>query len=477
MSDGLRQKIFVSSIYVVGRQGLGIALSFLSLIVFYRYLTPAEFGIVAVAQGTWTFLGMIAVLGVDGYLIRLKTLPDRGELNALFSVLLAVILLLYTGVFLSADLIAQFGNHADIGPVIRIIGISFIFKQLGLIGRTVLEKEMRFRELSIIELVSQLAYYLIAIPWVMLGGSYWGIVAGTMVSTMITGIYTYAAHPLSIQFKIDVQSLVGNLKKSLSYQLTVCTWHLRDMLIPLLLSRLGGVEVAGVISAANQIVTKLTFFRSVIWKVSLSALANLQDDPERLCRAISKGVLYQVMFVGGILTFAAPLMPWIVSLLGDKWLGVLPIYPILAITIITNSAFSMHVAALYGNGKNSEVNHFHIANVITVIAITAITVPFLGTNGYLLGESVALFSYFILYRHVKSQFGTVSYRIAAKFLAYSFPALITTIITSPPLAIVATVLSGLLVALDSNTRNAVSASFSEIFESVIKRKPRLTETA
>ncbi|MCM8613609.1 oligosaccharide flippase family protein [Accumulibacter sp.] len=470
MSDGLRQKILASSVYVVGRQILGIALSFLSLIVFYRYLTPAEFGIVAVAQGTWTFLGMIAVLGVDGYLIRLKALPDRSDLNALFSALIAVILLIYTGVFLSADLIAEFGNHADIGPVIRFVGISFIFKQFGLIGRTILEKEMRFRELSIIELVSQLAYYLVAIPWVMLGGSYWGIVAGTMVSTMITSIYTYAAHPLALQFRIDVQSLVINLKKSLSYQLTVCTWHLRDMLIPLILSRLGGVEVAGVVSAATQVVTKLTFFRSVIWRVSLSALANLQDDPERLCRAISKGVLYQVMFVGGILTFSAPLMPWIVPLLGEKWLGVLPIYPILALTVVTNSTFSMHVAALYGNGNNTQVNHFHIANVVTVIAITVFALPLLGTSGYLLGEILALFSYFILNRHVKTHFGTVSYGTAARLFAYSLPALLTPLVTSAPLAALAVLLTGLLTAADRNTRNAISASFSEVLGSLRKDK-------
>lgn len=470
MTDNLRQKTYVSSFYVLVRQIVGIGLSFLSLIVFYRYLTPADFGVVAVGQGVWTFLGMIVVLGMDGYLIRLKSLPKQADLDQLFSVLCLTVLVVYGFVWFSAKAVAQFSESDAIEDTLRVVGISFIFKQLGVVGRTVLERQMRFKEISVAELVSQIAYYVVAIPWVIIRKDYWGIIAGTMVSNMLLGLYMLRAFPVTLTSRFDFKSVKGHLRSALAYQGTVCTWHLRDMLIPILLARFGGVEVAGVVNAANQIVTKLTFFRSVIWRVSLSALANLQDDTERTCRAVKKGMILHVLLVGGLLSFTSALLPALVPMLGEKWVGVLNVFPVVSLVVLVNSAFSLHVAALYGRGLNGKVNQFHIANVVLVLAGSALLLPQMQVSGYLIAECMALASYGLLWRHVASTVGKVAYGEFIRLVIYLSPSLFASTLNSIRDSILLLSISTLLLFMDPCARRVITESAVEVIGSLRARR-------
>lgn len=462
MADNLRQKTYLSSFYVLIRQLVGIGLSFLSLIVFYRYLTPADFGIIAVGQGVWTFLGMIVVLGLDGYLIRLKELPHKDELDQLFTTLGVTVVFVYALVWFFAETVAIFSGSPPVADTLRVVGISYVCKQFGVIGRTVLERQMRFKEISVAELVSQIAYYVVAIPWVVFRRDYWGIIVGTVASNLFLGAYMFRAVPVAFTPHIDLQRIGIHLRSALAYQVTVCTWHLRDMLIPVLLARFGGVEVAGVVSATNQVVTKLTFFRSVIWRVSLSAMSSLQDDVERACRAIRKGMVLHVLLVGGLLSIASALLPLLVPMLGEKWGGVLKVYPVLAVVVLINSAFSLHVAALYGKGLNGSVNQFHIVNVLTVLVVSVLLLPGMKVDGYLIAECVTLASYSILWWRVAGTFGAVYYDVFVRLVLYLIPSLSASAFDSMLGSVLLLCASIVLLVADPRARRAITDSIVEV---------------
>ena len=87
----------------------------------------------------------------------------------------------------------------DLAPVLRVLGISFLFEGLSMVGLGLLRRQLRFRELSIITVGTYvLGYLVVGISLALLGAGVWSLVAASLVSSSSQVIWQYALlrHPL-----------------------------------------------------------------------------------------------------------------------------------------------------------------------------------------------------------------------------------------------------------------------------------------
>ncbi|EKD52303.1 MAG: hypothetical protein ACD_62C00065G0002 [uncultured bacterium] len=414
---GLRHKVIKGGAYLAGRQLVGMLLSMVSMVIIFRYLGPKDFGLLSVTQGIWFFVGSVASLGLDVFLIREKESLREEEIRQIFTLIVLVFLFAYLTIWILSPFISIWLGNVILEPLLKLAGVVYLLKQIGLVSQALLDRSLEFRKVSLVELASQIIYYVGAIPLVIAGWTYWGVMAGLIISTGFMTLYLIRLHSIHPVVCFHMPFVKRALKYGLGYQFAVWTWQIRDFAVPVVIAKIAGLEAAGIVSATNQLINRVSFLRGVVWRISIAAFAKIYDDIERMLRAIQKGMVYQALLLGVMFVGVAMVLPWVHLILGPKWIAVAGVYPFLATGILMNAVFSLQCSALFAKGFNHNVNKFHIANITILLAASFFIIPRLGLWGYCIAELMALLSYVVLHNEVIRNLGKPTYGIVFIVLA------------------------------------------------------------
>lgn len=154
-----------------------------------RLLTPADFGLVAVA-----YLCVGIIVEINGALIGLAvvnlhdlTEAQIGQLNTLV-VLMGVAALSLTCIF--ANAIGVFFRMPRMPMILFWMSIVFLLTAVKTVPAALLQRDYDFKSLATIEALSYLAYALCTVALALLGAGYWSLVAGmvsmAVISTWLT---------------------------------------------------------------------------------------------------------------------------------------------------------------------------------------------------------------------------------------------------------------------------------------------------
>jgi len=157
-----------------------------------RLLTPADFGLVAVA---YLCIGIIAE--INGALIGLPVLNLRdlseaqiGQLNTL-AAMMGVAAFFLTCIF--AKSIGLFFRMPRIPMILFWMGIIFLLTAVKTVPAALLQRDYQFKSLAAIEAFSYLAYALCTVGLALLGAGYWSLVAGMVCTAAVTSWLTLRA--------------------------------------------------------------------------------------------------------------------------------------------------------------------------------------------------------------------------------------------------------------------------------------------
>jgi PST family polysaccharide transporter len=158
-----------------------------------------------------------------------------------------------------------------------------------------------------------------------------------------------------------------------------------------LLGRFWGAEVVGVYGRAYQLINIPTDnLNTAIGGVAFSALSRVQDEPERLRKYFLKGYSFVIALTLPITVLCALFAnDLIVVLLGPKWYGAIPIFRLLAPTILIFALINPMGWLLLSLGL--VIRSLKIALVIAPLVITGYLIGLqYGPTGVALGYSVAM---------------------------------------------------------------------------------------
>jgi O-antigen/teichoic acid export membrane protein len=197
--------------------------------------------------------------------------------------------------FASTPFIAEFYNEKALLHIVPILGINVLLIAAGRQHRTILQKEFRFKRITIVELSAFLTGLIVAIILVYKGFGVYSLIYSTLVksaisNTLFVGI-NYQLNPIKLHFSFqDTREFlrVGGYQMGSS----LLGFFSKEVDI-LIIGRLLGAEALGLYSLSKQIVLKLySLINPIVTTVLSPMLSSIQEEKHRLKKIYLKIVRY-----------------------------------------------------------------------------------------------------------------------------------------------------------------------------------------
>jgi lipopolysaccharide exporter len=316
-----------SSISLLGRRGL----SLLTTIVLARLLTPADFGLVAMAAVVVGFIELFKDLGTATAVIQRKDpsqalLASMFWLNAGFG--LAAMLVLY----LASPLAGAFYREPQVIPIMQVLSLSLLLSGLSNLQMSLLERNLEFDKLARIEIGTALFAALVGIIAAFLGHGAWSLVFQMLAGNLLATLLLWSAS----RWRPSWQFNWAETRSVMSFSLNLTGGNIFNYFArnadKFLIGRFLGSQDLGYYDLAYRLMLlPLQGISAVIGRVMFPLYSRMQDDVGRFGRTYLK-------MASGIALISFPLMlgltalakPFVITLFGAAWTPVIPLLLILA---------------------------------------------------------------------------------------------------------------------------------------------------
>lgn len=311
------------------------AVSLLQVSILTDYLEKSDFGIVAIATLFIGFIQIFMDLGLSiGIIHKQDVTSEQYSSLFWFNVLSGGILtLILIGV---SPLVAYIYNEPILTQILSLLSLSIFFSSLGNQHRTVQQKKLRFKYISVIEIITSLATLGLAIGLVVNGFGIYSLVYSTIFNILFSnllflGVGLYADRNITFHFKIvDIRPFMKIGAFSVGAQ--VLDYFSREIDI-ILISATLGKETLGMYSLCKKLVMAIySAVNPILLKVLAPLLAKLQSDINYL-RTIYYEVVETVSLVNFPLYFLVAIFSYgiIYSLYGEDYVEGASVLSLLAI--------------------------------------------------------------------------------------------------------------------------------------------------
>ena len=330
------------------------AISVATFAILARFLTPSVFGLFSMAFIAIDGLGLFKAFGLDGGIVQKKDCPDAANHTA-FIIIASMSLVVFGVCYAIAPFVARFFNNEDLGSVVRALGLVFFVGGFGRVPSAILTRNLRFRLISIIDLIGSTVNCFFAVVFATFSPTVWSLVAAYLIrhSIMMSLSWYFSGYRFKWEFHPSLAKELfrfGRFLLGLSL-LSYVSANISNLVIGKLL----GVAAVGYLTLAGNIGNFInSHFTHVISRVMFPAYSRIQDDREQLGRAYLKTIKYITMLT---LPYSMGLIclskEFVLTLYGEKWLAIIPLIRLLGFCQIL-VPFSIASGSLFrGAGKPS----------------------------------------------------------------------------------------------------------------------------
>ncbi len=408
----LRKKMTLGIKWVSFGQILIYILQLAVWAILARLLPPDNFGALSIAM-VFSNLGVVFnELGMSSAVIQRKELGLRHTVTAFWiCVIMGVIFL--TAALLGSSLLAGFFKNNNIEHLVILFAFKYFIDSFGIIQEALLRRELAFKKLSFIDIVSNLIYgvsvVIMALKGVGILSVGWGYLAASLLRVSLLWIKGH----LRPSFEFDTEGfkeLFKFGKNILGFK--ILNFFVGNMDIVLIGKLLGSVQLGYYSLASNLVNFPRLKLSSIISTVAFSAFSKIQDDYNRLRQAYLRIVRYAAVVNFPLLAGLMFLSPQVVRLLySSKWDAItLP----LRILCIYGICFSIttFIGVIFDSTGNPGISFKFCAINLFGTAVSIL----IGFKYSLIGIIAALSLYSVIINIVGNLF--VGYVIKMRLLEY-----------------------------------------------------------
>ncbi len=363
------------------------AISVGTFAVLARILPPSAFGLFALAFVAIDGLSLFKTFGIDAGLIQRKDANDAVKSTAFFMVQIssASVFLLC---FILAPFAGEFFHNPEAASVIRALGIIFVCNGFGKIPSALLTKEMRFRLISIIQLVGGIVNSVCAISFALISPSVWSLVLAYLAKTLVMDGLSWYHSKFRLRFVFDRKIASEFFNFGSILMMGGIFTYLTENLNNLAVGRLLGTTLVGYMALANNVASFInTHFTYLILRVLFPAYATLQDDKFELKRVYLKILkfisMFTVPFCVALMVLAKEL---VLTLYGEKWLIIVPIAQVAAAIQLFASILSGAGPVYLACGRPKYGLHLAILGLVIRIPLVIVMTKLWGLMGTVLSD-------------------------------------------------------------------------------------------
>ncbi|HEY4901935.1 MAG TPA: lipopolysaccharide biosynthesis protein [Candidatus Sulfotelmatobacter sp.] len=386
----LKEKTIRGGVARMGAQVANFVLRIGSLMILARLLDPKDFGLVGMVTAFTGVLNLFRDFGLSTATVQRAEVTED-QISTLFWINLLVGAVLALLSVALAPAVAAFYHEPRLLWITAVLATGFVFNAAGVQHSAILQREMRFTALAVINTIALIAGTVLAIGMAKYGYDYWALVAMTIAYPLVTtvGLWMTAAWmPGAPRRRSGLRSMI---RFGGTITLNGAVMYVAYNFEKVLLGRFWGAEAIGVYGRAYQLVNIPTDnLNSAVGEVAFSALSRVQDDPPRLRSYFLKGYSLVTALTLPITILCALFAREAISiLLGPKWTEAVPIFRLLAPTILIFAMINPFSWLLFAMGKVGRSLKIALVIAPLVIAGYVIGLPY-GPTGVALGYSAAM---------------------------------------------------------------------------------------
>jgi len=379
-----------SGVSRVSAQALGFVVRIGSIVVFARLLSPKDFGLVGMVTAITGMLGMLRDFGLSSATVQRAEVAEE-QLSSMFWFNLLFGAILALAAIALAPLVSRFYDEPRLFWVALTLAPAVLFSAAGVQHTAILQRQMRFATLSVIDVGSLAVGTGIGIAVAVAGLGYWSLVAATLFQPIVSTASLWIVVgwiPGRPGMGATTRSMLGfggtiSLLRIVSYT----TANLDKVLV----GRSWGASALGIYGRAYQLINVPTLLlNSAVAEVGFALLARVQGD-----RGLVRSYFLRCYSLVLAMTIPITICAWVFApdlvlvLLGRQWQPVTPILRLLAPTILAFAMIDPITWLMYSQGMLERSFRVVMAFSPLVIAGYLIGLPF-GPRGVALGFSTAI---------------------------------------------------------------------------------------
>lgn len=350
-------------------------------VVMARLLLPDDFGLLAMASVFTGIVFFVLDLGLSAVIIQKPELETRQISSIFWLNVLAGVLMTLVGIVLAAP-IAWFYRNPAVQPVVVVLSLNFLVFSLSATQSSLLHRQMDFKALELRTLVGLIVGTAASIAMAVAGLGVWSLVGRLLIAGIASCLLLWSVsgwRPGWYFRWADVKGWVGFSNEVLASNLLA---HVGRNADNLLIGRFVGAMSLGYYAMAyNVMMFPVQRFSQVLASVLFPALSRLQEDTTRLtCGWFRAARLIGAVTIPLMVGLVVLAEPFVRVVYGEKWLPVVPVLRILAVSGAVQSLGILDGTVLLALG------HSRLRLQLTAFAVGVAVISFIvGLPGGVIG--------------------------------------------------------------------------------------------
>jgi lipopolysaccharide exporter len=344
------KSIFSGAIFTVAMRWSDRLIGLASMIILARLLTPADFGLVAMASVVVGLVDVFLDLGTNTALIH-DDKAGRDDFNTAWTLRLMQTTLGGIVVFLGAPLAAEYYHNPEVADVLHVMAITVFVAGLENIGIVTFQKNLEFGNDFRFFFFRRLAGFLTTLLAAWLLRSYWAMVYGAIMGRLVGVLLSYRMHPFRPRFSLARFSHLWSFSQWVLVRNVGA--YLDGNTDKLLVGRRTDAAIAGAYAVAQDVaVMPTTELLAPLGRVLFPAFVQKRGDPEGFARSLATSIGVQALVAIPACVGLAMVAGDVVHLvLGAKWAQSAPLIRIMAFTNLLIALTHAGGYALLATGK------------------------------------------------------------------------------------------------------------------------------
>lgn len=368
-------------------------------------LFPKDFGMIAMIIVFSNFLNVFQGLGIGSAIVQKKDLTEE-HINSIFWITIGLGLLLTLLMVGFSPLIASFYKQPQLAKLSMALGTTFFIASFGIIPRSLFQREMQFKVLSLVNITVVSLAGLFAIFLAFKGFGVWSLVHRQIASITLATILLLAIKKQRPVFSFQW----GKVKEMFRFGANLTGFsfinYFNRNLDNLLIGKFLGSQPLGYYNFSyNIMLYPVRQISGVLGQVFFPAFSSIQEDLPRIKNIYTKTTFFISTITFPLMIGLFVLAPEFVKVIfGLRWVNTIPIIRILSLVGLEQSVASSGGWLYLAKGKTDIMFKWGIFSSIIIISgfIVGLHWGVIGvTAGYAIASYLLLFpNFYIPFRFI-----------------------------------------------------------------------------
>lgn len=325
-------------------------------IILARLLDPYDYGVIGLTAIFIALSNVFIDAGFANALIRNQHRTEK-DLSTAFYFNVVIGVLVYSLLWTSTPLIANWFKEPLLIPLLKIVGLNVVLNSLCIVQTAILTAKLNIRLQTIINLSAQIPAGVIAVLMAYRGMGVYSLAMQTVLSSLIKVVlfWIFAKWFPKERFSKGAFLELWNFGSKLLGANLIGT--LFNQIYTVIIGKYVGKKELGYFSKANGLCTNVDGVTSgIVQKVALPVLARYQGDEDELTkkfRTIMRLLVMMIAPMTAILCFSSDEI--VILLWTEKWLYCSLLFKVLIVGIMFGPLGQMSLSLMQTVGKTSMI--------------------------------------------------------------------------------------------------------------------------